>query len=495
MRARLLAGTSLVLALAIAGKLSGQQPAPRDDAARLVSAMLGDTPLVSDLQWLSDRIGGRATGSPANLRAVEWGLERFREMGVDARREAFQMPGLWLERAASVVISGNGVRFTPRVAAMPFSAATPSSGTSGPLLDAGFGAGSDFKRLGSSARGAFLLVDVPELTDIAGLFREYTDAHLIENRADSAGAAGVVYVGSRPRDVLFRHNVWAGLANRKPMLVVERDGGLRALRLLRAGVPLTITETIDIQSGGPYESHNVVGEVRGSTRPEEIVLLGAHLDAWDLGDGALDNGANVALVLDVARQIKRLGLRPARTIRFVLWNGEEQGLRGSQGYAKSHAAELDRHVVTVTYDIGCGRVTGFFTGGRPEVAAATTRLLAPVAGLGPFTQVDIPIVGTDNFDFMIEGVATLVANQEPASYGPNYHARSDTFDKCDTRELRLNSASAAALVYGFAQDQQSLARQTRAQIEELMRTTDLPDQMRTFNVWADWEQARRGRTR
>jgi carboxypeptidase Q len=152
-------------------------------------------------------------------------------------------------------------------------------------------------------------------------------------------------------------------------------------------------------------------------------------------------------------------------------------------------------VVTVTYDIGCGRVTGFFTGGRPEVAAATTRLLAPVAGLGPFTQVDIPIVGTDNFDFMIEGVATLVANQEPASYGPNYHARSDTFDKCDTRELRLNSASAAALVYGFAQDQQSLARQTRAQIEELMRTTDLPDQMRTFNVWADWEQARRGRAR
>ena len=170
-------------------------------------------------------------------------------------------------------------------------------------------------------------------------------------------------------------------------------------------------------------------------------------------------------------------------------------MRGSQGYTRSHAAELDRHVVTVTYDIGCGRVNGFFTGGRAEVAAATTRLLAPVAGLGPFTQVDIPIVGTDNFEFMIEGVANLVANQEPASYGPNYHARSDTFDKCDTRELKLNSASAAALVYGFARDQQSFARQTRAQVEELMRTTDLPDQMRTFNVWADWEQGRRGRAR
>ncbi|HJU88977.1 MAG TPA: M28 family peptidase [Gemmatimonadaceae bacterium] len=480
--------------LCIAPVASAQQP-PRDDVARLVAAMLGDTPLVSDIRALSDRLGGRATGSPQNLRAVEWGLERFREMGVEARREGFQMPGLWLERSATVVISGPNIRFTPRVAAMPFSTATPSSGTSGPLLDAGVGAEEDYKRLGNSARGAFLLVETPELTDIAGLFKEYTDARPIEERANAAGAAGVIYVGSRPRDVLYRHNVWANLANTKPMLVIERDAGLRALRLLRSGVPLTITETIDIQSGGPYESYNVVGEIRGSTRPTEVVLLGAHLDAWDLGDGTLDNGANVSLVLDVARQIKRLGLRPARTIRFVLWNGEEQGLKGSLGYAKSHAAELDKHVVTLTYDIGCGRVIGFFTGGRPEVAAATTRLLAPVTGIGPFTQIDIPIVGTDNFDFMMEGVANLVANQESAQYGPNYHARSDTFDKCDTREVKLNAASAAALVYGFAQDDQTLPRQTRAQVEELIRTTDLRDQMVTFNVWTDWEQGKRGRSR
>ena len=123
---------------------------------------------------------------------------------------------------------------------MPFSTATPSSGISAPLVDAGVGSEDDYKRLGASARGAIVLVETPELTDIAGLFKEYTDARLIEDRANAAGAAGLIYVGSRPRDVLYRHNVWAGLANTKPMLVMERDGGLRALRLLRSGVTLTV---------------------------------------------------------------------------------------------------------------------------------------------------------------------------------------------------------------------------------------------------------------
>lgn len=487
---------SLAIALFTSGAGAQQRSAPAvqaEDLTRLLAALLGDTPLERDLAWLSDRIGGRATGSPANLRAVEWGLERFREMGVSARREAFPMPTLWLERSATAVVSGEGIRFTPRIAAMPFSAATPAGGVTAPLVDAGMGSEDDFTRLGASARGAFVLVDQPPLTDVEGLFKEYTDAVGIESRAAAAGAAGVVYIGSRPRDLMYRHNVSTGNRNTRPMIVMERDGAMRALRLLRSGVPLTLTETLDIERGGAYQSFNVVGEIRGATRPDEIVLLGAHLDSWDLGDGALDNGANVALVLDVARQIRRLGLRPARTIRFALWNGEEQGLVGSMGYAASHAAELDKHIVTTTLDIGCGRVTGFFTGGRPEVAAATDRMLRPVAGLGPFVQIDVPIVGTDNFDFMIQGVANLVANQEPAAYGPNYHARSDTFDKCDITQLRLNTVVAAALTYGFAQDPVQLARSTRAQIEELMRTTDLAQQMKTFNVWEGWEKGTRGR--
>ena len=156
------------------------------------------------------------------------------------------------------------------------------------------------------------------------------------------------------------------------------------------------------------------------------------------------------MVIDIARQIRRLGLEPARTIRFALWNGEEQNLNGSYGYTLTHAAELDRHVMASSYDIGTGRITGFFTGGRGGPAAgAGAGAGAGARALGPFTQVNVPIVGTDNYDFMMQGVPNLVANQESANYGPNYHARSDEFDRADLRQLRLNAAVAAAVDLGL----------------------------------------------
>jgi carboxypeptidase Q len=468
--------------------------ASRAEAARLVGAFLGDTPLLSDLQSLVDEVGGRATGSPANLRSVEWALARFREAGVDARKEPFQMPGLWLERSASSTVRGKGLEFSPRIAAMPFSTATPKGGLTAPLLDAGKGTEKELKTLGEKAKGAFLLVDTTELKNVDDLFREYAEAAEIEQRAFAAGVAGVVYVGSRPNNLLYRHNVSVGMRNTRPMMVMERDGALRAQRLLRTGKALTFTAELELQTGPAYESYNVIGEIRGSTRPDEVVVLGAHLDSWDLGTGALDNGANVAALIDVARQMKRLGIKPARTIRFALWNGEEQGMYGSEGYVKAHEAELDKHVMASSFDIGCGRINGFFTGGRPELPPLVDQALEPVKGLGPFTQVDAPIVGTDNFDFMLHGVPNLVANQEPALYGPNYHARSDELDKCEPQQLRLNTAIVGALAYGFAQMDAKLPRHSRAQVEELVRTTDLGQQMKSFNnMLEDWTSGKRGR--
>ncbi|KFE69158.1 M20/M25/M40 family metallo-hydrolase [Hyalangium minutum] len=466
----------------------------RADVSRLLASILGDTPLVSDLQSLSDEIGGRATGSPANLRSVEWALARFHEAGVEARKEPFQMPSLWLERAARATVRGENLSYTPRVAAMPFSTSTPKGGLTAPLIDGRKGSEKDFQALGAKVRGAFLLIETEELKDVDGLFREYAESAAIEERAFAAGVAGVIYMGSRPNNLLYRHNVAVGLRNTRPMFVMERDAALRALRLIRGGKALTITAELDLQTGPAYTSYNVVGEIRGSTRPEEVVLVGAHLDSWDLGTGVLDNGANVAALIDVARQMKRLGLQPARTIRFALWNGEEQGMYGSWGYTRTHEAELDQHVMASSFDIGCGRINGFFTGRRPELPPLVDRALEPVKGLGPFTQVDDPIVGTDNFDFMLHGVPNLVASQEPALYGPNYHARSDEMDKCDLHQLRLNTAIIAALAYGFAQqDGAKLPRQTRAQVEEMARATDLLQQMKSFNVYEDWAAGKRGR--
>jgi hypothetical protein len=472
--------------------IPGSAPAQSDAADRLVGAMLSDTPIIRDLQTLTDHIGGRPTGSPANLRALEWALERFRDAGVEARKEPFQMPGLWLERSARAVVRGKGVAFDPRVAALPFSTATPPAGLTAPLVDGGKGMASDFATLEGRAKGAFVLIETDELTDLDGLFREYTEAGHIERRAIAAGAAGLVYMSSRPGNALARHNAALGWANRHPMMMMERDAAARALRLLRAGAALTLSAVLDIRSGPAYTAHNVIGEIRGNTRPDEIVVIGAHLDSWDLGSGALDNGANSAMVIDIARQIVRLGLKPARTIRFALWNGEEQNLNGSYGYTLSHAPEMDRHVMASSYDIGTGRITGYFTGGRADLLPVLERALAPVAGLGPFAHVNVPIVGTDNYDFMMQGVPNLVANQESANYGPNYHARSDEFGRADLRQLRLNAAVAAATTWGFATLDFSLPRQTAGQVDSLVRNTDLPDQMKAFNVYDAWVAGKRG---
>jgi carboxypeptidase Q len=389
-------------------------------------------------------------------------------------------------------VKGSGVAFTARVAALPFSTATPAAGLTAPLVDAGQGTEADFAALGGKVKGAFALIETEELRDLDGLFREYTESGHVERRAIAAGAAGVVYMSSRPVNTLARHNAALGWTNRHPMLMMERDGAARALRLLRGGTPLTLSAVLDIRSGPAYTAHNVIGEIRGSTRPDEIVVIGAHLDSWDLGTGALDNGANSAMVIDVARQIARLGLKPARTIRFALWNGEEQNLNGSYGYTLSHAAELDRHVMASSYDIGTGRITGYFTGGRTEMIPVLERALAPVASLGPFTHVNVPIVGTDNYDFMMQGVPNLVANQESANYGPNYHARSDEFGQADLRQLRLNAAIAAATTWGFASLDLALPRQTAGQVDSLVRNTDLADQMKSFNVYDAWAAGKRG---
>ena len=475
------------------GQISSQTVA--DPFDRVATALSGNTPLERDLHDLTDRIGGRATGSLANVRAVEWALERFRTAGVKAQKESFEMPSRWLERSATATIAGTGIVFSPRIAAMPFSAPTPPSGMTKRLIGAGRGSEADFIRLGASARDAFVLIEQDELKDVEGLFAEYALTAQIEPRAFAAGVAGVVYVGSRANSLLYRHNVANGAKNTRPMIVIERDAGLRALRLLRDGTSLSLTVRLDLDVGGPYESFNVIGEIPGTSKPGEIVIVGAHLDSWDLGDGALDNGANVAMLIDIARQFHRLGVRGARTIRFALWNGEEQGLEGSFGYTRSHAAELDKHTLAVSLDVGCGRVQGFFTGGRPELVPLVERAIAPVAGLGPFRQTDVPLVGTDNFDFMMHGVANLVADQESASYGPNYHARSDTYEKCDTRVVRQNAIVTAALIYGFATMPDALPRQSRADVEALMKRTDLADQMKSMNVWDGWANGTRGRHR
>ncbi len=246
--------------------------------------------------------------------------------------------------------------------------------------------------------------------------------------------------------------------------------------------------------GPPAAAANVVAELRGSELPDEYVVLGAHLDSWELGTGALDNGCNAALVIDALHAIKASGIKPRRTIRFVLFSGEEEGMIGSRAYVTKHRAEMDKTAGVVVFDEGTGRVSGFSLGGRKDILDAVGQIVALLGAWGANTLTTDAFVGTDNLDFLIEGVPTLVANQAEANYLENYHASSDTFDKVDLPQLKKHVAIAAAVTLGIANAPARLGpRQSRSEIETLMKETGLDTQMQTLGLWREWTGGQRGR--
>jgi Zn-dependent M28 family amino/carboxypeptidase len=275
-------------------------------------------------------------------------------------------------------------------------------------------------------------------------------------------------------------------------LIIEREEALRAKRLLRQGRKLNLQIDTNIESGPSFTSYNVIGEIRGTEAPEEIVVVGAHLDSIDFGSGALDNGSNAVMLLDVARQVNALGLKPRRTIRCALWNGEEQGMYGSAGYTQTHKDELDNHVMAASFDLGTGKINGFFVNGPQEFIGKLDAVLKPVADLGPYSHVNEPVFGTDNFDFMIFGVPNLVANQEASNHVSNYHAESDTFDKVDQKQLKLNSAVIAAVTWGFANGEVTWRRRPCSAVRDMVNETDLDDRMKGLGVWNAWLAGERG---
>jgi len=476
--------------------------------AQLLARLLAPTPIVADLAELTDSIGGRPTGSPALDRAVEWGLGRFREAGLEnVHAEEYVAPRLWLPGAESAEVTLPRAPWQPaeraalHVAALAFSSPTPAAGLEAEVADVGSGDEAGFAAAGGRVRGRLLLVHTEPMRSIDDLFKEYLETPGIESRARAGGAAGVLWTSNRPGRLLYRHNLTLdGSLSPLPGAVVEREGALRLARLLAAaGNGQTVKVRLRLASTSPERApaKNVVAEVRGREKPDEVVILGAHLDSWDLGRGALDNGCNAALVLDVARQamaLARAGIRPRRTLRFVLYSGEEAGLFGSFGEVRLHRAELDRVKAQVIYDEGTGRTTGFSLGGRADLKPAVEAALAAAGALGPFEQTTDAFVGTDNYDYLLEGVPNLVANQAGLPYLPDYHAESDTYDKADLRELKANAAIAGVLVWGLADAAAPPGpRQSRAEVVALLKATGLDEQMKSFGLWPGFETGARGR--
>lgn len=494
MNSRRVVFVSLLLCLAAALALVAQMP-PADDASRLISAVLGPSPLEENLRKLTDEVGGRVPGTEGNHRGVQWAVEAFRQAGVDeVHTEKFTMPASWSEGATKLEVL-SPMPFAPRVVSIAWSPATPAGGIEAAVLDLHNGTEDDFARAGAQARGALLLVHNPVLQTWADLFFEYAHAPPVIERALKAGAAGILWMASREQGVLYRHiNSDDGTIDRIPQALVAREDALRISRFIAAGRPVRARLVMPNRIGGPIEVENVVAEIRGTDKAGEMVILGAHLDSWELGSGALDNGCNSALTVEVARAIRAAGIKPRRTVRFVLWNGEEQGLLGSWAYAHAHRPELDRVVAYVNFDGGIGHVTGYSLGGRKDIEVAVREVLRPVASWGMNEHTVNVEGGTDHVDFLLEGVPTLSANQVEGNYLPNYHATSDTMDKVDIRELKLHTAYAAVTVVGIANRDARLGpRQTRAEVEALLKETGFEQYLKDSGMWNDWLAGRRGR--
>jgi len=464
-------------------------------APTMMQNALGASPLEENLRYLTDTIGGRLTGSPEAERAVHWAADAFRQAGVnEVHTEKFMIPVDWSEGPTHVEILAPAP-FPVRLVSIGWSPPTPKGGITSDVVDVGLGDDAGFAKAAAAAKGAIILVHTNFLVTWDDLNGEYkTDAEIID-RAVKTGVAAIFWMSTRPNLLLYRHTeIFDGHLERLPQAIVAREDAERMARFLAAGQKVRVHFEMPNRVTGPAESENVVAEIRGREKPDEFVLLGAHIDSWDLGTGALDDGCEAAMVIDAARVIRASGSIPRRSIRFVLFTGEEQVMLGSRAYARAHRAELDRMNAAIVYDGGIGAVTGYSLGGRKDALGAVRSALAPLAQYGVKDFTTDATIDTDRFDFVLEGILTLDPNQEPANYMLNYHATSDTFDKVDIPALKRQLCIAAITAYALADASERVAhRQSRAEIDQLLKETGLGDEMKIEGFWPAWASGERGR--
>ena len=487
--------------------LAATPTAADNDVNQVIQSALLPSPLQENLRRLTDVIGGRVPGTLAMQHAIQWGMQAFTAAGADSvHTEGFQIPNSWAEGATEMTAStsfevdptkvgGGTVLSSFRVHAVSIAWAPALAPVKHiPVVDVGMGSPAEFQKAGD-VTGKILLVHTAVLKTWADLFAEYANAPPAIDRAVSAKARAIAFIASREHDILYRHtNAAAGEIDRLPMVLVAREDGERIARLLAAGQLVWADLSIPNQIGGPIKTANVVAEIRGSEKPDEFVILGAHLDSWELGTGALDDGCNAALVIDALRAIKASGVVPKRSIRFILFSGEEQGLIGSRVYAYVHRPELDKAAGVIIYDSGTGMTTGFSIGGRRDYLLLAKTLIAPLAQFGVQDIKPDMEWGMDHFDFMLEGVPTFAADQLEANYLENYHAISDTYDKVDFAQLKKHVAEAAVLSLELADLPQKIGpRLTHDQIEQTMKDTGSVDMLKSDGIWDDWVSGNRGR--
>jgi hypothetical protein len=335
---------------------------------------------------------------------------------------------------------------------------TPEGGITAEVIEAR--SFEELRGLGDKAKGKIVL-----FTHTMGTKGGYGDFASLRSRgaveAAKAGGVGMLVRSLANTSLRSPHTGAMGYedgVSQVPAAALATEDAELLQRLLKRG-PVKVRLQLGCKTLPDVEAANVVAEVRGREKPDEIVLISAHLDSWDLATGALDDGAGVAIVMEAARQISKLPKAPRRTVRVVLFANEENGLRGGMGYAAAHAAELPKHVAALESDSGAGKATEIELLAGEGGVALVSSWLAPLAALG-ITEVvptDRP-TGADISTLRAAQVPMIGVEQDSSKYFEVHHSAADTFDKVPPRALAENTAIVAWLAYALAESPQTLPK-------------------------------------
>ena len=429
-------------------------PVAPDVAHRLVGGALSDGVAYQRLEELTDTIGPRLSGSPGAAAAVKWGLARFQQDGLSARLEAVKVPHWVRGEEQGEILPQPGIAGHP----LFLTALGGSVGgeVTGEVVEARSIA--EIAALGEKARGKVVF-----LNHTMGTRGGYGDWVELRTRgpaeAGKVGAAGVLLRSLATASYRTPHTgvtIYDAAAPKIPAAAVATEDAEQIHRLLRRG-PVQVHFKLGCRTLPDADSANVIGEVRGREKPDEVVLLGAHLDSWDLADGANDDGAGVVMIMEAGRLLAQLKPAPRRTVRIVLYMNEENGSAGGKGYAAAHAAELARHVAAMEADAGAGRPLAIAVHSGGEGAALLRPWLAPLAPLELDAE-DGDAGGADIGPLAMAGVPFVGVKVDGSAYFHIHHSPADTFDKIDPESLAKGAAAYAVTAYALAEMPQALPR-------------------------------------
>ena len=419
----------------------------RERASRIIGAALTDDTAYRRLAWLTDRIGHRLSGSEGLRRAIEWAAAEMKRDGLDDVRAERVMVPHWVRGEESLELVEPVARSLPMLG-LGNSVGTPAGGvTAEAVVVRSF---DELEALGERVRGKVVVYNVP----FTGYGQTVVYRGAGASRAARHGAVAALVRSVTPVSLQTPHTGSLRYAEDQPRIpaaAVTIEGAELLQRIYDRGERPRVRLRMGAHFLPDAESANVVAELKGRERPEEIVLVGAHLDSWDVGQGAHDDGGGCVVSWEAARLLKALGLRPRRTIRVVLFTNEENGLRGGNAYRDAHRAELANHVLAVESDIGVFRPTGFGLSERasPQARADFNEIAKLLSGIRA-DRIDPDGGGADIGPIMREGVTGASLNVDASHYFDIHHTHADTFDKVNPQELASCVAAMAVLAYVVA---------------------------------------------